>query len=104
MVGVNYLGPFYLNELLMDELIKSKGKLVIVASEAHTFVKTKPNIKECFYPDENKKGMVESFQVYAISKLLNVYNANSIHKKYHEKGVCINSLHPGAINRYTKNS
>ena|SRR5690348_9291420 len=97
MIGVNYLSHFYLAELLINELIKSKGRIVVLSSEAHTFVKVKPNIKEYFYVDEKKSGFSDSFQTYCVSKLFNIYQTSTLHKKYNDKGVIVNSLHPGKL-------
>jgi hypothetical protein len=41
--------------------------------------------------------MKVSLSEYGITKLFNTINGNILHKKYHDKGVCINSLHPGVI-------
>eukprot|EP01080_Neovahlkampfia_damariscottae_P006092 gene6092-10100_t len=95
MVGINHLSHYLLLRLLMKFMIESKGKIIILASHGHTFVKGETiNIKDFFEPS---KGTSIPLIQYGASKLFNVLTSSQIHKLYHKYGVRCNSLHPGNI-------
>eukprot|EP01080_Neovahlkampfia_damariscottae_P004988 gene4988-8586_t len=99
MFGVNYLGHYLLNRLLIEKLIESKGRLVIVSSDGHRFVR---NLKD-FKPEEHAYysspdvSLTTTMYEYGFSKLDNVWHSLEMHKRYNQFGVTVNSLHPGAI-------
>ena len=79
----------------MNYLIESKGKIIILSSHAHTFVKNdKLNIKDFFEPS---KGTSIPLIQYGTSKLFNVLISKQIHRLYNQYGVRCNAIHPGNI-------
>jgi NAD(P)-dependent dehydrogenase (short-subunit alcohol dehydrogenase family) len=97
MFGVNYLGHYFLNRYLINNLMKNKGRLVIVSSDAHEVIKELPSFDPEKFSKVSCEGIVAQFYQYGISKLCNNLNKNEIHKRYHKYGITVNSLHPGAI-------
>jgi NAD(P)-dependent dehydrogenase (short-subunit alcohol dehydrogenase family) len=99
MFGVNYLGHYFLNRFLINQLIKTKGRLVIVSSEGHEFVKEIPEFipeEYAFFPLKNK-GYVGTVIQYGLTKLFNNMHKNEMHKRFHQEGITVNALHPGKI-------
>jgi NAD(P)-dependent dehydrogenase (short-subunit alcohol dehydrogenase family) len=97
MFGVNYLGHYFLNRYLINNLMKNKGRLVIVGSEAHEFVKELPNFDPESFAKLSCEGISAQLHQYGFTKLCNNFHKNEIHKRYHKHGITVNSLHPGAI-------
>ncbi|WP_373398847.1 SDR family NAD(P)-dependent oxidoreductase [Algoriphagus halophilus] len=89
--AVNHLGHFHLSQLLLQNLIRSKGKLVFVSSEFHRMGSVKLH-------DLGLHTSTSSWKNYSDAKLYNILTSKKFHKLYSEKGLASYSLHPGAVN------
>lgn len=77
--GVNHLGHFYLTELLLGLVEQAKGRIVVVASSLHEKGKIDLQaLKNLDFPDGEN--------LYANSKLANVYFARELAKLTLNKG------------------
>jgi retinol dehydrogenase-12 len=94
MFGTNYLGHFLLNHLLLDEIIKTKGRIVQVASVAHHYYKDYP--KKSFL-ERIKHPLCDNSLLpqYGFSKTCTMAFVKSLHEKLIGKGVLVNCCHPG---------
>ncbi|MBN3518887.1 SDR family NAD(P)-dependent oxidoreductase [Algoriphagus lutimaris] len=89
--AVNHLGHFHLSQLLLQNLIQAKGKVVFVSSEFHRLGSVKLN-------DMGLHNGTSSWKNYSDVKLYNILTTNKLHTLYSEKGLASYSLHPGAVN------
>eukprot|EP01125_Pyxidicula_operculata_P001172 TRINITY_DN1111_c0_g1_i4.p1 TRINITY_DN1111_c0_g1~~TRINITY_DN1111_c0_g1_i4.p1 ORF type:complete len:269 (-),score=41.84 TRINITY_DN1111_c0_g1_i4:96-902(-) len=96
VVGVNYFGPFLLTHLLTPSLIKTKGRIVVVSSDAykwgyidHDNVDLKGVTRD--------SGFTEWFKVYSSSKLGNLLFAQKYAEEMKPYGVAVNAVHPGFV-------
>jgi NAD(P)-dependent dehydrogenase (short-subunit alcohol dehydrogenase family) len=91
--GVNHLGHFLLTDLLLDRLRASApARVVVVASHAHQSVR-----KGLDFDDLQSERGYRWGQVYAKSKLANIYFARELARRLEGTGVTSNSLHPGFV-------
>ncbi|CAK8684003.1 unnamed protein product [Clavelina lepadiformis] len=90
-MGTNHIGHFLLTELLLELIKKSApSRIVIVSSMAH---KTgKMNWKDMMH-EKNYSPM----DVYAQTKLANIYHCLELSRKLAGTGVTCYSLHPGLV-------
>ncbi|MCJ1458294.1 hypothetical protein MMC28_008665 [Mycoblastus sanguinarius] len=96
--ATNYLGHFFLFQLLKPSLLASAtpdfhSRVVMVASSAHRAC----NLNESDNYDFRKGGYHHGL-AYANSKLATVYMASEIDRRCGPKGLHATSLHPGGIN------
>lgn len=96
MFGVNYLGHFLLNRLLIPEMIKYKTNVVIVSSITYKFVDFIDWENRCKYPS-NLTGIFEKLKHYSFTKLLGILHTRKLHQMLKKEGVKVNCLHPGSI-------
>lgn len=88
----NHLAGFLLTNILLDLLIQSSpSRIINVSSDSH--YKGKLDFSKINSP-ENYFIM----QAYANSKLCNVLFTYELSRKLQDKGVIVNSLHPGVVN------
>lgn len=91
MFRVNHLGHFLLTHLLLDKLKQSQGRIVVVASAAHSFV------DGVQFADLNFAHNFSTFKTYGHSKLCNMLMVHELAKRLEGSGVVVNSLHPGTV-------
>src|SRR5690554_2805601 len=91
MFRVNHLGHFLLVNLLLENLKKSQGRIVVVASGAHAFC---PGIQ---FEDMQFEKDFATFKAYGQSKLANMLMVHALAKRIEGTGVIVNSLHPGMV-------
>ena len=88
-MGVNYLGPFLLTNLLLPMLKQApEARIVNVASNA--YVQGKIDLD-----DPHFKSKYKSFKAYATSKLAVVLFTMEIAERLKDTSVTANALHPG---------
>lgn len=88
-MGVNYLGPFLLTNLLLPMLKQApEARIVNVASNAYVQGKID-------FDDPHFKGKYKSFKAYATSKLSVVLFTMEIAERLKDTRVTANALHPG---------
>jgi retinol dehydrogenase-12 len=92
--GVNHLGHFLLNELLIDHLCKSDdARVVTVASRAHRHATAGIDWERVQRPTRSILGIQE----YAVSKLANIWFSNHLSRRLTGTGVSTYALHPGVV-------
>ncbi|XP_061186025.1 retinol dehydrogenase 13-like [Saccostrea echinata] len=105
-MGTNYLGPFLLTHLLLDDLKKTASengdsRIVMVASTLHDINDrgnrggVKPFDLENFFLE--KDGTYNGHQAYKNSKLAMVMSTHSLARKLEGTGVSVNCMCPGFI-------
>lgn len=94
-IGVNYLGHFYLVQLLTDLLVSSDGRLVVVASEAYRHAKRTVESLEGDSPELFAPVTSAGFQEYSVSNVARVMFTQEFAKR-HPSVRCV-SLHPGFV-------
>ncbi|KAM6430422.1 WW domain-containing oxidoreductase isoform 4-T4 [Liasis olivaceus] len=96
---VNYLGHFYLIQLLKDVLCRSApARVVMVSSESHRFPYIKNNSGKL---DLNllspSKKEYWAMLAYNRSKLCSILLSNELNRRLSPRGVTSNALHPGNV-------
>ncbi|PHU15484.1 hypothetical protein BC332_16689 [Capsicum chinense] len=97
--ATNYLGHFFLTEMLVDKMIETaeqtgiEGRIVNVSSVVHNWVKRD---QFCFGQMLNPKSY-NGTRAYAQSKLANILHAKELSRqlKARNANVAINAVHPG---------
>jgi NAD(P)-dependent dehydrogenase (short-subunit alcohol dehydrogenase family) len=92
--GVNHLAHFLLTDLLLkDNLINEPGRIVVVASKAHSYV------KRIQFDDLNWEKGYSRVKAYGQSKMANILFAKELNRRLKEQGknIVAVSLHPGMI-------
>ncbi|KAI5639899.1 short chain dehydrogenase domain-containing protein [Phthorimaea operculella] len=89
---VNHLSHMYL-ALLLEPLLKKGSRVVFVSSESHRFATLKDTFssQNMAMTEQNYSAMT----AYNNSKLYNVTTAKILSEEWRNKGICVNSLHPG---------
>ena len=90
-LALNYLSPFLLTSLLLDELRASKqGRIINVSSNAH--FKGSINLE-----DLQSKHKYDGFDAYAQSKLALVLFTYELARRLQNTTITVNALHPGLV-------
>lgn len=93
-IGINHLGHFLLTHLLRDRIFASSGARVInVASNAHRAAKKLDT--DDLHAARRPYGGVRA---YAESKLANVLYTRELARRWSDRGVRVNAVHPGVVN------
>ncbi|CAG4949163.1 unnamed protein product [Colias eurytheme] len=89
---VNHLSHLYL-ALLLEPLLKRGSRVIFVSSESHRLA----SLKNVFVNQDLScpKDWFSSMLAYNNSKLYNVITAKVLSEEWRNKGICVNSLHPG---------
>jgi len=90
--ATNHLSAFLLSNLLLPLLEKSKGARIInVSSEAHRITNFNLN---------NLQGeeSYSSLKAYALSKMCNILFTTEAAKRWQDKNIKVNCMHPGGVN------
>lgn len=91
--GVNHLGHFVLTDLLMAQLrAGAPSRVVNVSSHAHKSARDGLD-----FDDLQAEERYQPFQVYARSKLANIYFTRELARRLDGSGVTANALHPGFV-------
>lgn len=89
--AVNHLAPYLLTRLLQDRLVESApSRVVVVASDAHTFGALQPD-------DYMSTAEYKPMKVYGRSKLANILFTRELARRLEGSGVTVNCLHPGFV-------
>lgn len=89
ILQVNYLAPFLLTKLLLDNLREAKGKIINTASSANL-------VGHIDLSDVESKKWFISFQKYGTTKLMNILHARELAKRY-GKDIFAASFFPGKV-------
>lgn len=95
--GVNHLGHFLFTQLLLGALKKAakddgEARVVNVSSDAHRWAR-----RGLDWDDLQSEKKYASFDVYAKSKLANIYFTRALARRLEGTGVTTNALHPGVV-------
>jgi NAD(P)-dependent dehydrogenase (short-subunit alcohol dehydrogenase family) len=91
--AINHLGPFLLTNLLLDRMTESApSRIVNVASTAHNAAR-----KGIPFDDLQSTHGYRGMHVYGQSKLANILFTLELSRRFADKGVTANSLHPGTV-------
>ena len=95
--GVNHLGHFLFTQLLLGALKKAakedgEARVVNVSSDAHRWAR-----RALDWDDLQSEKKYASFDVYAKSKLANLYFTRALARRLEGTGVTTNALHPGVV-------
>jgi len=92
MFYTNHLAHFVLTLRLVPELVKSApARIVIVASDAHTF------IKDLSWSDLAAEQKFSIMPRYGESKLANIWFMRELSRRLAGSGISVNAVHPGAV-------
>lgn len=86
---VNHLAPFLLTRLLLDRLIASRASVLYTASGAHRVIS--------LYRPSDPQWAPLPILAYGNSKLMNIYVARELHRRYQAQGLRSASYHPGVV-------
>jgi len=93
MFGVNHLAPFLLTLSLLPALkAGAPSRIVIVASDAHRFVKGLD-----FDDLQSTRKPFRGMKIYGASKLCNLYFMRELARRLTGTGITVNALHPGWV-------
>jgi len=91
--GVNHLGHFLLTNLLHDQLkAATLPRVVVVASDAHRFVRSGLD-----FDDLQSTKRYKFMRVYGASKLANILFTREAAARWTDDGITVNCLHPGFV-------
>jgi len=93
IIGTNHLGHFLLTNLLLPNLIRNKGRIVNVSSQMHQFAQSNVTVDAILSPDPK----TVSAQLYANSKLANIWFTLQLQKRLQGTDVIACCLHPGFV-------
>jgi NAD(P)-dependent dehydrogenase (short-subunit alcohol dehydrogenase family) len=95
-MGTNHFGHFYLTQLLLPQLLKSKSRIVNVSSTAHAMWQV-PCTVETYNEVLNQKTYTP-WHAYSLSKTANIYFTIELQRRFGAQGLQAYVLHPGAVN------
>lgn len=90
-MAVNYFAPFLLSELLLPNLAKCQGRVVILSSGSHQLARL------CLDDLNYDRRDYEKFEGYGHAKLCANLLAVEYSRRHHELGVTMNAVTPGGV-------
>ena len=92
MMGVNHLGHFLLTHKLLPLLEKTpKARIINVSSDAHYSAEL--DLDDLHF----KRRKYSGIKAYGASRLATVFFTQELAERLKEKGITVNSLHPGHV-------
>ena len=88
--GVNHLGHFVLTNLLKEQLVFSRARIINVSSEAQKVAKIN-------FDDLMLENNYHGFKAYSQAKLANIIFTYELAHIWGDTGVTANAVHPGAV-------
>jgi NAD(P)-dependent dehydrogenase (short-subunit alcohol dehydrogenase family) len=90
---VNHLSHFLLTNLLREQLVRARGRVVNVSSTGHTFARSGLDFDDLEWANRRYQG----FGVYCATKLANVLFTRELATRWGDTGVTANAVHPGFV-------
>ncbi len=94
-MGTNHFGHFYLTQLLLPQLLKSKSRVVNVSSLAHAMWQVPCTVET--YTEQLNKQTYTPWHAYSISKTANIYFTIELQRRFGGEGLRAYVLHPGGV-------
>ena len=94
-MGTNHFGHFYLTQLLLPQLLKSKSRVVNVSSLMHAMWKV-PCTEETYNQQLNKQTYTP-WHAYSLSKTANIHFTVELQRRFGSQGLQAYVLHPGGV-------
>ncbi len=94
-MGTNHFGHFYLTQLLLPQLLKSKSRVVNVSSLAHAMWQVPCTVET--YTEQLNKQTYTPWHAYSISKTANIYFTIELQRRFGAEGLRAYVLHPGGV-------
>ena len=92
-MGVNYLSPFLLTNLLLPLIVQTPAaRIVNVGSDAH--FSGQIDLDDLNY---KKKYPMFGFKAYGTSRLATVFFTQELAERLQDAGITVNALHPGSV-------
>ncbi|CAF1378479.1 unnamed protein product [Rotaria sordida] len=95
-MGTNHFGHFYLTQLLLPQLLKSKSRVVNVSSTSHALLQVPCTLET--YTEQLNKQTYKPWHAYSLSKIANIYFTIELQRRFGAQGLRAYSLHPGGVN------
>jgi NAD(P)-dependent dehydrogenase (short-subunit alcohol dehydrogenase family) len=95
-MGTNHFGHFYLTQLLLPQLLKSKSRVVNVSSTAHAMWQVPCTVET--YNEQLNKQTYKPWNAYSLSKTANIYFTIELQRRFGAEGLRSYVLHPGTVN------
>lgn len=95
--AVNHIGHFYLTNLLLPTIIKSKGRIVVLSSVAHRRSSFDEYDSFLNTNDAPSATNYNPWLNYGISKTSNIFFSRELYRRYGDQGITTCSLHPGWV-------
>ncbi|CAF1319746.1 unnamed protein product [Rotaria sordida] len=95
-MGTNHFGHFYLTQLLLPQLLKSKSRVVNVSSISHALLQVPCTLET--YTEQLNKQTYKPWHAYSLSKIANIYFTIELQRRFGAQGLRAYSLHPGGVN------
>jgi NAD(P)-dependent dehydrogenase (short-subunit alcohol dehydrogenase family) len=93
-LGINHLAHFLFTNLLLGPLTDADGaRVVVVSSAAMGMASITPELIDLNWQDRKFSGM----RSYGDSKLMNLLFAREFNRRYADRKIVTNALHPGLI-------
>jgi NAD(P)-dependent dehydrogenase (short-subunit alcohol dehydrogenase family) len=93
-LGINHLAHFLFTNLVIDSLLAAgHARVVVVASSAMGMATLTPALEDMNWEQRKFSG----FRSYGDSKLMNLMFARELDRRFRDKGIVANALHPGVI-------
>jgi NAD(P)-dependent dehydrogenase (short-subunit alcohol dehydrogenase family) len=93
-LGINHLAHFLFTNLIIDSLLAAQhARVVVVASSAMGMATLTPALEDINWEQRKFSG----FRSYGDSKLMNLMFARELNRRFGDKGIVANGLHPGVI-------
>jgi len=99
-MGTNHFGHFYLTQLLLPQLLKSKSRVVNVSSLAHVMWQVPCTVER--YNEVLNKQTYKPWHAYSLSKTANIYFTIELYRRFGAQGLRAYSLHPGGVDTALK--
>jgi NAD(P)-dependent dehydrogenase (short-subunit alcohol dehydrogenase family) len=91
---VHYLSSFIINYILMDKLkSQEKARIIMVSSEGHRFAAWGLRLDDLNWERRRYSGL----KSYGSAKLAQLLSMIVFDEHFHNTGVSINAMHPGAV-------
>jgi len=95
-MGTNHFGHFYLTQLLLPQLLKSKSRVVNVSSAAHAMWQVPCTVET--YNEQLNKQTYTPLHAYSLSKTANIYFTIELQRRFGAEGLRAYVVHPGTVN------